>query len=53
MRIGRIAIALATLAFGFMVAFQFSAVSTSAHNAGSTTQVAASVTGPDSGLPYD
>lgn len=53
MRIRRIAVALATIAFGFMVAFQFSAVSASAHSAGGATHVSASVTGPDSGLPYD
>jgi len=53
MRIGRIAIALATIAFAFMVPFQFSAVSSSSHTVGSMTSVAVGVPGPDSGLPYN
>ena len=53
MRIGRIAMTLATIAFAFLVPFQFSAVSSSAHTAGSMTSVAVGVSGPDAGLPYD
>lgn len=53
MQIGRIAIALATIAFAFLVPFQFSAVSSSAHPAGSMTSVAVGVPGPNAGLPYN
>jgi hypothetical protein len=47
MRTGRITILLATIAFGLMVAFQFTATSVAPVSAG------VGITQPNSGLPYD